>query len=287
MPSSENQPIDYLTIGHLTKDLAGSGYSLGGTSAYASLTALAFSLKPAIVTSCALDLNLQSMGEIEIFRKSSRSTTTFENIETVKGREQILHEIAEPITSADLPLSFLSTPIIHLGPVSSEVDPGVISNFSPLSFIGITPQGWMRNRGEGGKVVHTDWIPDHDLAERADAVVISIEDVRGDEEIIQKYAGLFRLLAVTEGYNGVRVYWHGDVRHFRAPKVKIVDPTGAGDIFAAVFFIRLQASRDPWEAATTAVNLASLSVTRPGLQGVPKPEEVQSNLMEIIRGSAS
>jgi sugar/nucleoside kinase (ribokinase family) len=61
-----------------------------------------------------------------------------------------------------------------------------------------------------------------------------------------------------------------------------VDPTGAGDIFAAAFFFRLHATRDPWEAARFATNLAALSVARVGLEGIPTAEEVQSCLIEII-----
>jgi sugar/nucleoside kinase (ribokinase family) len=124
------------------------------------------------------------------------------------------------------------------------------------------------------------------LVENTDAIVISVEDVRGNEELISEYASQFKILAVTEGYNGARVYWHGDVRRFRAPKVNVVDLTGAGDIFAAAFFIRLEETRNPWESASFAVKIASLSVTRAGLAGVPRPEEVKSNIVEIIQGSS-
>jgi sugar/nucleoside kinase (ribokinase family) len=61
-----------------------------------------------------------------------------------------------------------------------------------------------------------------------------------------------------------------------------VDPTGAGDIFAAAFFARLYATRDPWEAARFAVQMSAISVTRPGIAGVPTHEEYQSCLMEVL-----
>lgn len=287
MPISENAPVEYLTIGHLTKDLVGNGYTLGGTAAYASLTAGAFGLKAGLVTSCAADLDLQSLENIDIHKKQSLNSTTFENIEMADGRVQVLHKIAEPIISDDIPDSFYSSHIIHIGPVANEVDPMILDSFPADNFIRVTPQGWMRHRGNDGKITFRAWKPPLIVADRADAIVISVEDVGGDETIIHEYAHLLPLLAVTEGYDGARVYWHGDVRHFSAPKVKVLDPTGAGDIFAAVFFIRLQASRDPWGAAASAVNLASQSVTRKGLLGIPRPEEVQSNLLEIIKGSSS
>jgi sugar/nucleoside kinase (ribokinase family) len=62
-----------------------------------------------------------------------------------------------------------------------------------------------------------------------------------------------------------------------------VDATGAGDVFAAAFFIRLQATRDPWEAARFATSIASRSITRPGLEGIPTRAEIESSLMEVLQ----
>ena len=88
-------------------------------------------------------------------------------------------------------------------------------------------------------------------------MVISREDVGGDEEWIEVMAHQTRVLAVTEAAAGAVLYWNGDRRRFRAPQVEEVDATGAGDIFAASFFIRLQATRDPWEAARFATQLSA------------------------------
>ncbi len=281
MQTSAQTPLDYLTIGHVTKDMAVNGYTLGGTATYSALTARAFSLRTGVFTAFGSDIRVSALKEIEIINKHSANTTTFENIETAGGRKQYLHEVAEPLLADNVPDSLKSARILHLGPVADEVDEKIASLF-PDAFIGLTPQGWMRKRAEDNLVDYQEWNPAPLSMEQADAVVISVEDVGGNEELIAEYARQFKVLAVTEGYNGVRIYWHGDVRRLGAPKVDVVDPTGAGDIFAAAFFIRLEATRDAWNAAAFAVNLASLSVTRKGLSGVPRPEEVQSNLVEII-----
>ena len=39
---------------------------------------------------------------------------------------------------------------------------------------------------------------------------------------------------------------------------------------------------DPWEAARFATLVASYSVTRPGLEGIPSPEEIQACMMEVL-----
>ncbi|MBM3137358.1 MAG: hypothetical protein FJZ98_04125, partial [Chloroflexi bacterium] len=219
--------------------------------------------------------------------KPSSYDTTFENIQAPEGRVQLLHETAERITRTDIPDHFRQSPIVHIGPLANEVDEDVISNFSNECLLGVTPQGWLRRRSEDGHVIYRQWLPSAEICRRANAVVISDEDVGKDERVIQDYAQMFKLFVVTEGFNGARVYWHGDVRLFSAPKIAAIDATGAGDIFAATFFIRLKATNDPWTSAETAVKLASLSVTRKGLNGVPTPKEVQSSIMEIIKGSSS
>jgi hypothetical protein len=285
MLTSAANPLDYLTIGHITKDLTADGFTLGGTASYSSLTANAFELKSGIFTSFAGDVDVSALSKIEIHQKFSEKTTTFENINTATGRKQYLHQRAELLKTEDIPASLRSSTILHLGPVADEVDAKIAGLF-PDAFIGLTPQGWMRLRSSNGLVENKKWNPSKILSDRTNAVVISYEDVQGNEDMISEYANRFKVLAVTEGNDGARVYWHGDVRRFRAPRVEVVDQTGAGDIFAAAFFIRLEATCDPWESAALAVNLASLSVTRRGLMGVPSREEVKSNLVEIIRGSS-
>ncbi len=116
----------------------------------------------------------------------------------------------------------------------------------------------------------------------AAVAIISVEDVQGEESLVDDMASAIRILVVTEGYNGARLYWNGDLRRFVAPKVPEVDPTGAGDIFATSFFYRLSSTRDPWESARFATALAAHSVTRRGLAGVPTQEEIQAAMVEVL-----
>ncbi len=120
------------------------------------------------------------------------------------------------------------------------------------------------------------------VLEKVDAAVVSLEDVGGDENRIDEMAASTRVLAVTEGRLGSRLYWNGDVRRFRAPLVSEVDPTGAGDIFAAAFFIRLFSTHDPWELARFATHLSAISVTRSGLLGIPTSQDINASMVEVL-----
>jgi sugar/nucleoside kinase (ribokinase family) len=188
---------------------------------------------------------------------------------------------ATRIDLSQVPRAWRQASIIHLGPIASEVDSVLPNNFSPALF-GITPQGWMRQWDTQGRVSPALW-QDAELAlKQAGAVVLSREDVGGDDELLESMAQHTSVLAVTEAAAGCVLYWHGDRRRFRAPVVREVDATGAGDVFAAAFFVRLLNTRDPWEAGRFATLLASHSITRPGLDGIPTAHEIEESLVEVL-----
>jgi sugar/nucleoside kinase (ribokinase family) len=274
-------PIDYLLIGHLTRDLTPDGDRLGGI-AYAALMAYALRQRVGIVTSWGNEFSLEPyLGSLPIINAPTEHSTTFENLETPKGRVQTLHYAAAPLDLHLVPESWANARIIHLGPFAQEVDPALVRSF-PTAMIGVTPQGWLREWDHEGRVSLTEWPEASFVLERAGAAVISAEDLQGNEERIEEMALASQVLVVTEGGDNVRVYWNGDVRSFRPPKANVVDAVGAGDIFATCFFFRYQATKDPWEAARFAAELASISVTRSGLESIPTLEEIQSATVEVL-----
>lgn len=275
------EPIDYLVIGHVTEDLTPAGPRLGGTAAYAALTAHTLGARVGIVTAASPATSLQALSGIPVVCIPSEHTTTFENHYAQGARRQILRRRAAPIAFDHVPPAWRTTPIVHLGPVAQELSEEVPVSLSP-SLLGLTPQGWMRAWDEHGHISPCRWKGSDVLLPRAGAVVISREDANEDDEAIEVMAQQTRLLAVTEGAGGAVLYWNGDRRRFRPPQVEEVDATGAGDIFAAAFFIRLFATRDPWEAARFATLLSARSVARPGLEGIPTRQEIEECLMEVF-----
>ncbi len=232
------EPIDYLVIGHLSVDLTPNGPRLGGTAVYAALTAKALGMRVGIVSSWGMEIPVGPLENIPLVNFPTDVSTTFENVYTPQGRVQFLRNNASGLDYYQVPEKWRSANIIHLAPVAQEVEPGLVRNF-PEAFIGVTPQGWMRAWQGDGRVYPTEWPEASFVLERADAAVMSIEDVGGDESRVDEMAASCKVLAVTEAADGVRLFWNGDVRRFRPPAVKEVDPTGSGDIFAAAFFTRL------------------------------------------------
>ena len=275
-------PVDYLVIGHVAHDLTPDGPRVGGTVAYSALTARALGMKVGIVTAAGPETLLNVLNDIPVISQTSPQSTTYENIYTEHGRIQYLRARAQRIDLNQVPESWRHASIIHLGPIADEMDSVLPKTFSP-ALLGLTPQGWMRQWDAQNRVSMRSWENAEPALARAHAVVISREDVNGNDELIEHMAHQTRILAVTEGLAGCVLYWNGDRRRFNAPKVDEVDATGAGDVFAAAFFMRLLKTRDPWEAARFATVLASRSVTRLGLDGIPTAREIEESLVEVLQ----
>jgi sugar/nucleoside kinase (ribokinase family) len=151
-----------------------------------------------------------------------------------------------------------------LGPVANEIDPGLLDLFED-SLIGLTPQGWLRRWSEDGHVYADHWQAAEHVLPRASAIILSQEDLL-NAAMLEHYCRLSRLLVLTAGRDGCTVYWRGQVRDVPPPTVTSVEETGAGDIFAAAFLVRLrQTPEDPLEAAVFANHIASASITQAGL----------------------
>jgi sugar/nucleoside kinase (ribokinase family) len=273
--------IDYLVIGHITQDLTPDGPRMGGTATFSALTARALGMRVGIVTSWGEEIHSDILHDISVVNHRTEHSSTFENIYTPQGRVQILHHVAPKLDYHHIPEIWRRTPIVHLGPVAQEVEPGLIRHFSS-SLICLTPQGWLRAWDKNGHVHPSEWPEASFILNQTGAAIISVEDVGNSEERIDEMASACRVLAVTEARHGSRVYWNGDVRHFRPPPVSQVDATGAGDIYAAAFFVRLFATRDPWEAARFASKLSAYSVTRTGFASIPTSVEIQESLIEVL-----
>jgi sugar/nucleoside kinase (ribokinase family) len=267
---------DYLVIGHITKDLFNGSFKIGGTATYSALTAHRLGHSVGIVTSKGSDIDLGHLPpDIHISACPSETSTTFENLYRDGHRQQHLWSQASVLTGSHVPEAWLNSPIVHLGPVAQEVDQALAGRF-PNALLGLTPQGWMRRWDDTGRVRPDIWNPSDDLLQRADAVILSREDVDGDIERVRDYAARTRLLVLTAGWKGATVHYRGQVRSFPAPSMQERDPTGAGDIFATVFLVALHKTSDPWLSARCANCVASHSVERRGLDSIPTLEEIEA-----------
>ena len=271
---------DYLLIGHVIHDETPQGPKLGGTMSYAGSAANAMGAKVAIVTSTAKDeVVLAEMSPaITIHNIYAPQSTVFYNIYGGDVRRQIMPQRALPLTLDDVPQAWRNAPVVHLGPLDDEVDKSFAYGF-PNSLVAATPQGWMRAWDDQGNISPKPWEHAEELLPVLGAVIFSEEDIHRDTALEAHYASLAKLLVVTRAAKGCTVYQQGaDPMHIPAPTVPVVDATGAGDVFAGIFLVMLQRTNNVRRAAEIATDLASISVTRPGVSGIPTADEVRKVL---------
>jgi sugar/nucleoside kinase (ribokinase family) len=255
--------IDYLIIGHLAQDRTGEAVRLGGTAAYAAITASALGRRVGIVTSTSPDVDLELLSGIELVNSPAMSSTSFENRYERGRRHQKLNSLANPLGLEDIPAAWRRCALVHLAPIAGEVDPQLAQQF-PQSFVGVTAQGWLREWDHEGIVRPSSFEAIEDVLDSADAVVVSIEDLDGDRHQAEAMAERCRLLAVTQGPQGTTVFHKGEARHMPVLAMNEVDPTGAGDVFAAAFFIQMSLTGDPWQSVDIANRIASITVAAEG-----------------------
>jgi hypothetical protein len=142
----------------------------------------------------------------------------------------------------------------------------------------LVPQGWFREIGRNGAIR----LREPDIASIVgpwDVIVIS-EQEAAVVSSLDDWKRLARILAVTRGERGSVIYVEG--QQFDIPAVqprRLVDTTGAGDVWAAAFSVRYGQTRDIAEAGRFAAAAAAVCVSRKGLRGVPKSREEVTELL--------
>ena len=272
---------DYLVIGHLTKDNIPNGAILGGTPSYSGLTAHNLGQRTAVVTSFGPDIPpMEALNGLTIKSVPGRASTTFENIYVNGSRRQKWLASAQPLSVADVPEAWLQAPIVHLAPMGQELSPGMCRGF-PNSLVCVTIQGWLRGRNPENSVIFQPHPHLNDSLGCIDILVMSLADVGGDQAAADNLLTSVKIGVETLGPLGCRVYHRGEVIHVSVKPEEEVDPTGAGDIFAAAFFVRYHQTGDLLAAARFANACASLSVRAVGLAGVPHLAAVEAHLAEL------
>ena len=270
---------DFLVIGHVVKDVVPGGWRLGGTAAYASLQATRLGLRVAVVTSVPASMDLTALlPGVEVHRVPSRRATTFRNCYQDGHRSQFLLAQAQSLALTDVPNAWRTAPIVLLGPVCSEVPPEASSLFA-RSLLGVTAQGWLRGLGPQQRVTRRAW-PDSASWENVHAVFVSEDDLAGDTSALDRWTALFPVVAYTQASRGACLHVDGHWRHIDAFPEREVDPTGAGDVFAAAFLARLSEAGDLALAARFAAAAASISVSRDGTLAIADRQQIEERMAQ-------
>lgn len=272
----QGEAPEYLVIGHVSRDVVDAKERPGGSVLYAGVTANRLGLRVGIVTTAEMEWIaplLPTLGGVQVVCGASDQTTTFSIGPGQEGRSLRLLARAADLGVEDIPRSWRASAVVHLAPVVGEVAAGLAAEF-PTGGVFATVQGWLRGTGEDGRVTAAPEVLERLPLERFAAIVVSEEDLARDEALARSAAARVPVVAVTRGREGCSVYDHGQVHEMSAYPVKEVDSTGAGDVFAAAFFIRLVEGENPVASARFASCASALSVEGEGFARIPTRGQV-------------
>ena len=264
-----------LAVGHVTFDRRDSGQVLGGSVSYGSITARRLGWEAAVLTAAGPDFEpARDLPGVVAFVHPSASTTRFSNLYDDAGRRrQVVQSRAFDIELLPLAEAWRSPDALLLSPVVGEIV-GPLAPAFEASVVGAVAQGWLRAMDAEGNVSARSWEDPGRALQGVHVVFLSEHDLPGDQDPRSLLTHV-PIVAVTRGWRGVSLLSREgdiDVAGFPRPEV---DPTGAGDVFAAAFLVGYHESGDPQEAAVFACCAASCAVEGIGTSSLGDRAEVE------------
>ncbi len=306
--------FDYVTVGHVTVDVlaADSSRRPGGGAFYSALQAARLGLRTLIVTQ-GLAPEIEALlepyrAELELRILPAPATTTLETSWSGTARTQRLLAWGGPI-AAEIAVE---TQILHFAPVARETSAAWRGD---AVFVGLTPQGHARAWDEsaekgggaaemdedaepssgaaemdrcaqmGGKIVSATLPSDRKsldalLPRDCKAVVVSAQESLACAPLLHAAAAGGAVIAITAGAGETSVQSPGgEVTRVPAPRVADpVDDLGAGDVFAAAFFVALHEGLPLQRAAAFGNTAAAIRIESSGADAIGNRSAIEARL---------
>jgi sugar/nucleoside kinase (ribokinase family) len=271
---------DFVVIGHVVRDVQPDGWRLGGTVTFAAVQAVRLGMRAGIVTRMSDDVDDAALRaavlSADVTGRPSHATTTFENSYAGADRTQRIFAQSDAVAEEDVPASWRDAPLVLLGPVCREV-PADAARWFDSELIGASAQGWLREAGAEQEVTRTEWQGD-EFWKGCHAVFVSLEDLSDDVSVAEEWGRSAPVVVVTSDRRGARLHAKGSWQSIDAFPAHEVDPTGAGDVFAAAFLVRYHETSNLAAAARFASAAAACAVEAKGAEGVAERATIEDRM---------
>jgi predicted nicotinamide N-methyase len=224
-------------------------------------------------------------GWIDALVLPSPATTVFENRYDARGRRsQRVLAAAPPLDPRSLPAAWRDADLLLLAPVLAELDPAAFLRAVRARAVGLTVQGLVRAVGPDGRVAPRALLPDPAALRGVSVAFLGDDEAAGQPELAALLAAALPIVAFTHGARGCEVVEGGRARRVGAHPAREVDPTGAGDAFAAAFLLALARGDDPLAAARLGAAAGSIAVEGRGAEALPRAGEAWARAARVPAG---
>jgi sugar/nucleoside kinase (ribokinase family) len=307
--------FDYTTVGHVSVDvMPGGARRAGGSAFYSALQAARLGRQSLIITQ-GVEAEIHSVlapfrSELELQILPASETTTLQSTGDRAPRAQRLLAWAGRMEEG----IEIDSSIVHLAPIARETP----TRWSGRAdFIGLTPQGLVRAWAGAHREIHLVALAPALLPERWDAAVISETERESATGLLPATASRRApatasrravsrgpaaadgdagptapgdgaatavrsrgLVAVTAAAAPTSIHMpDGEVARVRVPVIEdFCDDVGAGDVFAAAFFVALHEGRPARAAAAFANAAAAVRIAGAGAGAIGDRTAVEARL---------
>jgi sugar/nucleoside kinase (ribokinase family) len=274
--------------------------SVGGPPAYAGLLCSRFGFDVTVLTKIGVDfpdeqliwLARNGLQIRAVDRSQSSKTTRFKLVLNGTERTLYLLEKCDDLTVDQIPDGRFDASLIS--PLAHEIPQSVFEEVRRRSdFCFLDPQGYVRSFDSSGKVNTIPWSDDRVLA-NVDALKMDVsesEAITGKEAPREALAKLaqknIHKAVVTRGAEPALVLDGNRISRVEIPKVKVVDSTGAGDIFGGALLSCFLRSRDFLWSCCFGIAASSLSLTSIALGKIDLPRSVDQQARRLYSSAVT
>jgi predicted nicotinamide N-methyase len=293
--------VTALVCGHVTLDRVDGGTVPGGSAYYAAHALAALGAEVRLLTAAGADFPREALrfsgtptststaaptpGSIDALVLPAPATTVFENAYDAAGRRsQRVRAAAPPLDAAALPSPWRDADLLLLAPVLGELDPAALLGAARSRVAGLTVQGLVRAVRPDGTVVPRPLAPAPPALRGVTAAFLGDDEAAGQPALAGLLAAAVPIVVLTHGARGCEVIEGRRVRRVGVHPAREVDPTGAGDAFAAAFLLALARGEDPIAAARLGAAAGSIAVEGRGAEALSRAGEAWARAARVPTG---
>ena len=286
--------ITTLAVGHITHDRFSREIRPGGCAYYASRTWHALGARSHLVSAVGNDFACESaLTDLDTRVTREGKTTVFTNQYPDSGpRIQFVEALASPVSPNLLPTDWRRPDVLFLGPVLNEVEISAWRQATDARLTAIGVQGYIRSSDQADeqgrrKVIPRQWLTGEEELRGVDVACLSDEDLIGQGDLLDRLCTFVPIVALTHERKGCDIIGSGSKVWVGIHPAKEVDPTGAGDTFAAGLLFGLAQGRSPQEAARLGAACASIIIEGVAGENLSRMEDAFARAEHIENRSFS